>query len=174
MLKLIVERGCKRLENLHLAHFNGTTCTRESLCDLIPCLPNVKVLHIRDADIVDDFIVSLIAKHCPMLQLLDLERCKNVTDESMKLIKDMRLNSLNLSHTSLTDKGMKITEDSPLLEHLEDLSVRFTNISTVGLNHLNWQRIKYIGFEVNDIESKENDPRKGTGMCWFHRDIVLA
>lgn len=173
LLKHIGSRGSKRLEQLHLAHLNSTT-SHESLCDLITYLKNVRGLSIKDANIVDDYIVSLIAKYCPHLQYLNLERCQNVTDEAMNYIKDMKLTSLNLSYTRLTDEGMKIIEDSPLLNHLEDLSVKYTNISHFGLSYLNWQRIKYIGFEINDFQSKNDDARKGTGMCWFHRDIVLA
>lgn len=175
VLKEIGLGGSKRLEELHLAELAGPNCTREGICDLIVTLKNIKELSIKDTELVDDYMVALIAKNCPRLQYLNLERCINVTDDAMEFIKDMKLICLNLSYTSLTDDGMKCTEDSPLLDHLEDLSVRFTNISTVGLNHLNWQRIKYIGFEVNDIESKKRaEARKGTGMCWFHRDIVLA
>lgn len=174
VVKQIGLKGSKRLEQLHLARLSASNCSRENLCDLIVCLTNIRELSIKDTDIVDDYVVRLIAKHCPRLQFLNLERCQNVTDEAMVYIKDMRLTALNLSHTNLSDEGMKTIEDAPLLDTLEDLSVRFTNISHFGLSFLNWQRIKYIGFEINDFQSKNDDARKGTGMCWFHRDIVLA
>lgn len=173
VLRTIASKGCKRLEELHLAHLNDTNCTRQSLEILIPCLKNVKELYLRNADIVDDYTVQLIAENCKDISALNLERCKNITDDSMKHISRLALTRLSISFTSISDVGMKFTEGSTLLNHLEDLSVKCTKVSSVGLSFLNFSRIKYFGFEVQDIQSKQIDQR-GSGMCWFHRDIVLA
>jgi len=166
---------CTQLKRLVLPSLNGTDCAKETLCDLIPRLRHLEHLRIRDSDIVDDYVISLLQQHCPNLDLLDIEKCQNITDEAFAHITQMRLSKLNLSHTQITDNGMKRIENSQLEQRLEDLNVKYCKITCAGLNYLRWDKIKYIGFEVVDVESKiEPEPKKGTGMCWFRRDIILA
>uniref|UniRef100_A0A336L558 CSON003448 protein n=1 Tax=Culicoides sonorensis TaxID=179676 RepID=A0A336L558_CULSO len=169
-------RRCTNLRHLVLPPLNSTDCTKETLCDLIPELRHLESLHVRDSLIVDDHVISLIAKYCKNLDLLDLEKCMSITDDAILHLREMKLTKLSLAHTNITDKGIAHIENSELENHLEDFNVKYCNISCAGLNHLRWDKIKYIGFEVVDIDSKPNNSnaRKGTGLCWFHRDIVLA
>lgn len=167
---------CRILKELRLPALDFPDCTKETLCDLIPFLPQLQTVHLKDSPVVDDYVVSLLAKHCKRLDLLDLERCSRITDESMHHLKDMHLTKLNLAYTKISDRGIALLENSELESHLEDLNLKFCKISVVGLNRLNWDKIKYIGFEVVDLESKNDvlESKKGTGLCWFHRDIILA
>lgn len=171
-------RICTNLKNLILPPLNNTDCTKETLCDLIPCLRRLESLHMKDSLIVDDHVVSLIGKYCKRLDLLDLEKCMSITDDALLHLKDSKLTKLSLAHTNISDNGICHIENSELENYLEDFNVKYCNISCAGLNHLRWDKIKYIGFEVVDIDSKatssKSEARKGTGLCWFHRDIVLA
>lgn len=169
-------RQCTNLRDLVLPPLNNTDCTKETLCDLIPCLRRLHSLEMKESLIVDDHVVSLVAKYCKNLDLLNLEKCMTITDDAIFHLKDMKLTKLSLAHTNISDIGICHIENSELENHLEDFNVKYCNISCAGLNHLRWDKIKYIGFEVVDLDSKNNvsDAKKGTGLCWFHRDIVLA
>lgn len=171
-------RRCVNLKNLIIPPLNNTDCTKETLCDLIPHLRRLHSLHIKDSLIVDDHVVSLIAKYCKQLDLLNLEKCMGITDDAMMHLREMSLTKLSLAHTNISDIGIGYIENSELENYLEDFNVKSCNISCAGLNHLRWDKIKYIGFEVVDIDSKpppsNTETKKGTGLCWFHRDIVLA
>ncbi|XP_063696958.1 protein AMN1 homolog isoform X2 [Culicoides brevitarsis] len=146
-------RYCKNLRNLVLPPLNNTDCTKETLCDLIPCLTRLESLHIKDSLIVDDHVVALIARHCKHLDLLNLEKCMAITDDAMLHLREMKLTKLSLAHTNISDTGIIHIENSELENHLEDFNVKYCNISCAGLNHLRWDKIKYIGFEVVDINN---------------------
>lgn len=170
-----IQQKCKKLRQLVLPSLNGTDCIKDTLYDLIPQLHTLQELRIRYSDIVDDYVIALLQKHCPRLRALDIEGCQNLSDDAMHHIVQMQLTTMNISRTHISDKGMKLMENSHLEDYLEDINVKNCRITCASLSVLRWDKIKYIGFEVSDMESKiQPESKKGTGKCWFRPEIILA
>lgn len=166
---------CKKLRHLALPTLNDTNCTSHTLCELIEHLPRLEDFRIADSRIVNEMVCRQLMKFCPNLSCLVLEKCTKVTDDAMLYIKEMKLNKLNISLTSITDKGVRMLAASRLSEYLEDLNIKFCPVTHASLTILPWNKIKYIGFEIKDNESKITpEPQKGAGVCWFYPKIEVA
>uniref|UniRef100_A0A1Q3EVI3 Putative scf ubiquitin ligase skp2 component n=1 Tax=Culex tarsalis TaxID=7177 RepID=A0A1Q3EVI3_CULTA len=150
VLLAIVEK-CPNLKRLTLTKGNYLF-TRKGLKVLFGRLHDLEEISVKNCALVDDSLVAKLALNCPNLNLLDLEACANVSNCSAEFLKHRRITQLNLSHTGISDKFFEVLADSPCGTALIDLNVSYCNVTSTGLENMNWNSLKYLGIEGCDLD----------------------
>lgn len=105
MLRCIGER-CQYLQELRIfdSKWAGRQLqlTSDGLIACIKGLKHVKAIQIAECDKVNDKLIEMIGEHCPHIESLWLNDCKNVTDRSSEYLHSMQLHDLNLANTSVS------------------------------------------------------------------------
>lgn len=117
-------RGLQELQELCL---DRTAVTSRGVAELITRLPQLQVLGLASTQ-VGDSIVRRGLIHCHQLVKLNLSHTR-ITDQGLKHLKDMRLAQVNLDGT-----GVSLTGIASLLSLTNIGSVRATNTRTIPLD----------------------------------------
>ncbi|XP_008394857.1 uncharacterized protein LOC103456832 isoform X1 [Poecilia reticulata] len=117
-------RGLQELQELCL---DRTAVTSRGVAELITCLPQLQVLGLASTH-VGDSVVRRGLIHCQQLVKINLSHTR-ITDQGLKHLKDMRLAQVNLDGTGVSLMGI-----ANLLSLTNIGSVRATNTRTIPLD----------------------------------------
>ncbi|XP_069696378.1 protein AMN1 homolog [Periplaneta americana] len=115
---------CRYLEKLDLNPGRNQTrdITSAALLDLFPAIPYLSNLYLRRCTAVTDQVTASIASSCPALTELDVGGCVALTDESLKMLSNLKnLCSLNISHSQASDEGILALVQGDCGKSLEEL-----------------------------------------------------
>ncbi|MEQ2239730.1 hypothetical protein ILYODFUR_007429 [Ilyodon furcidens] len=117
-------RGLQELQELCL---DRTAVTSRGVAELITCLPHLQVLGLASTQ-VGDSVVRRGLVHCHQLAKVNLSHTR-ITDQGLKHLKDMRLAQVNLDGT-----GVSLTGIANLLSLSNIGSIRASNTRTIPLD----------------------------------------
>ncbi|KAK5601546.1 hypothetical protein CRENBAI_024114 [Crenichthys baileyi] len=117
-------RGLQELQELCL---DRTAVTSQGVAELITCLPHLQVLGLASTQ-VGDSVVQRGLVHCHQLAKVNLSHTR-ITDQGLKHLKDMRLAQVNLDGTGVSLMGI-----ANLLSLTNIGSIRASNTRTIPLD----------------------------------------
>ncbi|KAG4071900.1 hypothetical protein HA402_006061 [Bradysia odoriphaga] len=140
----VISQNCVHLRELTLG---GPYChiKRKTLQNFIPRMKHLTVLCLKDVDNVTDKSITGLTelKH---LKHLNLKNCVNLTDECGKILRNLKLEKLDMSHNGISDQWLDHLPNSPLNDHLIDLNLSYCSaLSNHNFGLLNWSKLKYVG-----------------------------
>ncbi|KAF2883673.1 hypothetical protein ILUMI_22488 [Ignelater luminosus] len=99
---------CHDLREVYLTREKNNSITSEGLINFISTLKHLNLIQMSNCDGVNDDVITCLAETCQSLSALDVNGCKNVSDEGIERLSDLEnIQWLSLSSTQVTNDGIK-------------------------------------------------------------------
>lgn len=115
--------------------------------DHIGQLHNLRALQISNVAAMTDAVLTSISVQCAGLEVLELNQNEHITDQCAVAIRQLPLLKLNLARTKVTDTFLVGIKGGCVADHLEEINLCHCAVTSAGLKQLQWDKMKYIGFE---------------------------
>ncbi|XZE52924.1 protein kinase domain-containing protein [Planctomycetaceae bacterium SH139] len=132
----ISDVGLKRLQNmtsLTSLDVNGTNVTEDGLMQVLPKLKNLRTVSLDDLPVTDR-TMDVVAK-LPLSGTLSLKNTM-ITDAGLSRFRDMKVSSLDLSGTEVSDEGMRYLQNVFNDSGNFTLSLAGTRVTDASLKYL--------------------------------------
>uniref|UniRef100_A0A1B6GQX3 F-box/LRR-repeat protein 15-like leucin rich repeat domain-containing protein n=1 Tax=Cuerna arida TaxID=1464854 RepID=A0A1B6GQX3_9HEMI len=129
---------CVHIQILDISpsRFHRFDHSNSSLKKLFSSLPQLMKLHVQRNDGMTDEVISLLTIHCPLLRVLDLSSCTNLTDGATTSLATLaHIRALRLANTYISDTGLIALSEGICSHSLTELNLNnCIKITDTGIN----------------------------------------
>uniref|UniRef100_A0A1B6MTR3 F-box/LRR-repeat protein 15-like leucin rich repeat domain-containing protein n=1 Tax=Graphocephala atropunctata TaxID=36148 RepID=A0A1B6MTR3_9HEMI len=125
-----------RILDISPSRFQRFDHSSASLEKLFSSLPQLVKLRVQRNDGVTDNVISVLTTHCPLLQVLDVASCTNLTDEAATSLATLaHIRALGLANTYIGDNALASLGEGVCSLSLTELNLtNCVKITDVGIN----------------------------------------
>ncbi|KAG8332243.1 Antagonist of MEN (Mitotic Exit Network) [Homalodisca vitripennis] len=106
------------------SRFHRFDHSNSSLKKLFSSLPQLIKLHVQRNDGMTDEVISQLTTHCPLLRVLDLSSCTNLTDGAITSLATLaHIRVLGLANTYISDTGLIALSEGICSHSLTELNL---------------------------------------------------